>query len=51
MIETSVKKELDPFRSIVTFHIENSYLVCTAKEMAGFYTKSSTKLKWIKDQL
>ena len=37
---------LDSFQPSVTFHIEASHLICIANQMAGFYVKFNTGLKW-----
>ena len=31
----------------VSFHIKTSYLICTASQMADFYMKCNTGLKWV----
>ena len=38
----------NPFQSGVVFHIETIYLNCTANQVAGFYKKFNTGLKWVK---
>ena len=35
------------FQPSVAFHIETSHLICSAKQMTGFYTKRNTVLKWV----
>ena len=37
-----------PFQPSVAFHRETSQLFCCWKEMAGFYMKCNTGLKWVK---
>ena len=37
----------NPFQLSITFHIENSHLIYSANQMAGFYIKCNTKLKWV----
>ena len=41
--------QLNPFHSIVAFHIETSHLFCRANQATGFYMKCKTGLKWITD--
>ena len=38
----------NPFQPSASFHIETSYLVCSANQMTGFYMKRNTRLKWVK---
>ena len=40
-------KSLSRFQPSVLFHIETSQLFCWAKQMAGFYIKRNTRLKWV----
>ena len=40
-------KSLSWFQPSVAFHIETSQLFCSAKQMAGFYIKRNTRLKWV----
>ena len=40
-------KSLSRFQPCVAFHIETSQLFCWAKQMAGFYIKRNTRLKWV----
>ena len=37
---------IDPFQSSFAFHIEPSRLICIANQMAGFFMKWNTLLKW-----
>ena len=37
----------DPFRLIVTFHIETSHLICRENQMTGFYMKCNAGLNWV----
>ena len=37
----------NPFQSSVAFHIQVSHLFFSAKQMAGFYIKRNTGLKWV----
>ena len=37
--------ELHPFQPSITFHIETSHLLCSAKKMTGFCMKDKTGLK------
>ena len=46
-----VTKKINPFQLSVAFHIETSDLFCSAKQMAGFYMKRNTRLKWIDGNL
>ena len=36
----------NPFQPIVSFHIETSHLICSAKQMTDFYMKCNTGLEW-----
>ena len=36
---------INPFQPSVTFHIETSHLICSAKQITGFYMKYNTGLK------
>ena len=38
----SVQHSFTSFQPSVTFHIETSYLVCTANQMTGFYMECNT---------
>ena len=38
----------NPFWPSVTFHIETSNLICIAYQMAGFYLRFKTGVKWFK---
>ena len=38
----------DPFRTSVAFYKETSHLICSGNQMAGFYMKCNTGLKWVK---
>ena len=38
---------LDPFQTIVAFHIETKHLFCRTKQMTGFSMKPNTGLKWV----
>ena len=38
---------LNPFQSIVAFHIETSHLICSANQMIDLYIKCNTGLKWV----
>ena len=42
------RERATPFHSCVVFRIEIIYLNCTANQIAGFYKKYSTGLKWVK---
>ena len=41
------KLQLNPYQPSVAFHIETSYLICIANQMAGFNMKCNTELKWV----
>ena len=43
-----VINDINLFQHSVVLHIEISHLICTANQMAGFYVKCNTGLKWIK---
>ena len=38
---------LEPFQCSGAFHFETSHLICSAKQMAGFYIKYNTELEWV----
>ena len=38
---------LNQFQQSDAFHIETSYLICNANQMAGSYMKCNTELKWV----
>ena len=42
-------EHLNPFQPRVVFHKETSHLLCSAKQMTGFYMKLNARLKWVKD--
>ena len=37
----------NPFQLSVAFYIETSHLLCSAKQMNGFYIEHNTRLKWV----
>ena len=39
---------LNPFQPIAVCHIETIHLLCSEKQMTGFYMKRNTELKWEK---
>ena len=39
---------INPFQPSVAFHMETSYLICTANQMTGFHMKCNTGLKLVK---
>ena len=41
-------KRLKPFKFSVAVHIETIHLICKTNEIAGFYMKCKTELKWHK---
>ena len=43
-----VLNDINLFQPSVAFHTEISYLICTAIQMACFYVKCNTGLKWVK---
>ena len=45
----SVFLDFNRFQPSVVFHIETSYFTCFANQMAVFYMKCNTGLKWFKE--
>ena len=41
-------ENFNPFQPSVVFHIETNDLICYANQMAAFYMKCNTGLKWVK---
>ena len=39
---------INPFQSIIAFHIGNSLVISSANEITGFYLKFNNGLKWVK---
>ena len=37
---------INPFSPSVTFHIETRHLICSVKQMTGFYIKHNFGMKW-----
>ena len=40
-------KQSKPVQPIIAFHRETNHLFCSSKQMAGFYIKRNTGLKWL----
>ena len=38
---------IKPFQTSVAFHIKTRHLICCTNQMAGFYLKCNTGLKWL----
>ena len=38
---------INPFQPSAGYHIETSHLFCKAEQMAAFYMKRNTGLKWV----
>ena len=49
--ESKRSKRVNPFQPIVAFHIETSHLFCSARQMASFYMKRNTGLKWVNNSV
>ena len=41
------RKYFNPFQPSDPFHTETSHLIYTANQMAGFYMKCNSGLKWV----
>lgn len=41
-------KRLKPFKFSAAVHVETIHLICNTNEIAGFYMKCKTELKWHK---
>ena len=46
-IYSTVDLHFNPFQPSVVFDIETSHLICSANQIAGFYIKCNTALKWV----
>ena len=42
-----VNNLVNPLQPSVAFHIETSHLFYSANQMAGFYMKYNTRLRWV----
>ena len=40
-------KIINPFLHSIAFHIGTPHLICTVNQIAGFYMKCNTRLKWM----
>ena len=43
--------KINPFQTSVAFHIETSHLLCSGKQMAGFYMKCNIPRKGLRHYL
>ena len=46
-VQNIARSQFNPFQPSVAIYIETSHLLCSAKQMTGFYIKRNNRLKQV----